>query len=520
VRKLLLLACLVLFLIFCKLTLAQEAEFDTTYNIEYSIDDSLEVTVKENIAVINQTAFAVPSSFTGTITNISIYDIKVYDAKDREIVPQIEEKDKSLIIKIPIENPAIGKDKKTQITLSYKTRDLAQKTGRILTVTIPKAPVSNYMQEYNVALKIPKDFGPQISVTPKPVQEKMEEEGYTLLYNKQTLEQYGISATFGDYQVFDFELGGELKNSSIFTKTTQVIMPPQLKDYQEVSILQIDPKPTKLIKDADGNVLADYKIPGNGSINYAVKGRAKVYNRKVDPEKTAVYNKVPSELNKYLAPGKYWETGNKTIQNLANQQNSPQKIYNYLIKNVGYDYEAAKSGKVAQRKGAVKVLEENTGLCLDFTDAFITLARASGIPAREINGYAYTKDQTKAPAPLGTPENMLLHSWVQYHHPEYGWVSVDPTWGATSGLDYFSRLDNNHLAFMIKGGDAQSFQTPQSITVEFSDEEFSSNESLYSLDDLQVDGGFTSGLGVIVGVGVGLGLCTILAVTLSRLKAR
>jgi len=74
VRKLLLLACLVLFLIFCKLTLAQEAEFDTTYNIEYSIDDSLEVTVKENIAVINQTAFVVPPSFTGTITNISIYD--------------------------------------------------------------------------------------------------------------------------------------------------------------------------------------------------------------------------------------------------------------------------------------------------------------------------------------------------------------------------------------------------------------------------------------------------------------
>ena len=518
-RKIAVSMLIVISIFSCHRVLAQETEFDTTYNIDYSVDNSLEVTVKENIAVINQTASAVPSSFIETITNISIYDIKVSDAKDKEVIPQIEEKDKSLVIKIPIENPAIGKDKKTQITLSYKTRDLAQKTGRILNVTIPKAPVSNYMQEYNVALKIPKDFGPQISVTPKPVQEKMEEEGYTLLYNKQTLEQYGISATFGDYQVFDFELGGELKNSSWFSKTARVVLPPQLKDYQEVSILQIDPKPTKLVKDADGNILADYKIPGNGSVTYTIKGRAKVYNRKIDPEKIAVYDKAPRELSRYLTPGKYWETGNKTIQDLASQQNTPQKIYNYLIKNVGYDYEVAKSGKVAQRKGAVKVLEENTGLCLDFTDAFITLARSAGIPAREINGYAYTKDQTKAPAPLGTPENML-HSWVQYHHPEYGWVSLDPTWGATSGLDYFSRLDNNHLAFMIKSSDTQNFQTPQTISVEFSDAEFSSNESLYKLDDLQVDGDFTSGLGVIVGAGAGLALCTILVVILNRLKGR
>lgn len=513
-------ALLVVALFSCSRTMAQEAEFDTTYNIEYSVDSSLEVTVKENIAIINQTASAVPSSFIETITNISIYDIKVTDAKDKEIVPQIEEKDKSLIIKIPIENPAIGKDKKTQITLAYKTRDLAQKTGRILTVTIPKAPVSNYMQEYNVALKIPKDFGPQISVTPKPVQEKMEEEGYTLLYNKQTLEQYGISATFGDYQIFDFELGGELKNSSLFTKNAQIVLPPQLENYQEISILEINPKPAKLVKDTNGNILANYKIPGNRSVNYTIKGRAKVYNRKIDPELTAVYDKVPREFSKYLASGKYWETGNKTVRDLASQQNNPQKIYNYLTKNVAYDYETAKSGKVTQRKGAVKTLEEETGLCLDFTDTFITLARSAGIPAREINGYAYTKDQTTTPAPLGTPENMLLHSWVQYHHPEYGWVSVDPTWGATSGLDYFSRLDNNHLAFMIKSDDTENLQTPQTILVDFSDGEFNSNASLYNLADLPTDTGLTSGLGVVAATFAGLGLCTIVVVMLSRLKAR
>ena len=74
-------------------TYAQEGDFDTTYNIEYQVDSSLTVSVKETIAVINQSSGAVPSSFIETIKNISIYDIKVADAKDREIEPQIETKE-------------------------------------------------------------------------------------------------------------------------------------------------------------------------------------------------------------------------------------------------------------------------------------------------------------------------------------------------------------------------------------------------------------------------------------------
>lgn len=517
-KKILLLTAAILGSISINHSLAQEAEFDTTYNIEYSVNNSLEVNVKEEIAIINQTASAVPSSFIETITNISVYDIKVFDAKGKEITPQIEEKDKSLVIKIPIEKPAVGKNKKTQIVLSYKTRDLAQKTGRILNVTIPKAPVSDYMQEYNVTLKIPKDFGPQISVAPKPMQEKMEEEGYTLLYNKQTLERYGISATFGDYQIFDFELADQLKNDSVFFKTVKVVLPPQLEGYQEIGILEADPKPARLAKDSSGNILAYYKIPGNGVIRYFIKGKAKVYNRKIDPEKSSTYEKIPGELRKYTTSGKYWETDNDLVRELANQQNTPLKIYNFITRHIAYDYETADSGKVVQRKGAARTLEERKGLCLDFTDAFITLARSAGIAAREINGYAYTRDQTKAPAPSESADNVFLHSWVQYHHPEYGWVSVDPTWGATSGLDYFSKLDNNHLAFSIRSKDDEKFQTPQNITVKFSDDEFYGGKSLYNLDNLPEENKFIFVPGLVVAIFAGLGLCAILIALISRPK--
>lgn len=498
----------------------QESDFDTVYNIEYALNSSLEMEITENIGIINQTSFAVPISFTETITNMSIYDIKAYDSKNKEIVTQVEEKDKSLIIKIPIENPAVGKNKKTQITLTYKTRDLAHKTGRILNVSIPKAPVSNRIQEYNVTLKVPKDFGPQISLSPKPFEEKMEEEGYILIYNKQSLEQYGISATFGDYQVFDFELKGQLKNDSIFSKTQSVVLPPQLNNYQEISLLKIEPKPVKLIKDSNENILAVYKIPSKGQINYIIKGKAKIYNKKINLSQTPDYSQIPKELNIYLKSSLYWETDEKAIKELAKSHDSPEKIYKYITKNLTYDYELLKLNKKPIRKGGLKALTDKKGLCLDFTDAFITLARSAGIPAREVSGYAYTKDPFKNPASQDNSAGVFMHSWVQYYHPSYGWVSVDPTWGATSGLDYFSRLDNNHFALVIRGSYLEDFEVPQDIKVDFSDDEFYSHESLYDLNKIPTETLPNLGLYAILGIVLMLGLCTIFVAAIVRSRGR
>ncbi|MFH1294967.1 MAG: transglutaminase domain-containing protein [bacterium] len=499
---------------------AQEAAFDTTYNIDYTVDDSLVTTVKENIAVINQTGSAVPSSFIETITNISIYDLKVHDAKDREITPEITEEDRSLIIKIPLTDPAIGQGKKTQFTISYKTYDLARKTGRILNVNIPKAPVSNYMQEYNVTVRIPGDFGPQLTVSPKPAQEKMEEEGYVLLYNKQTLEQYGISASFGDYQLFDFELGDTLQNDSFFAKTLELALPPPLKNYQEISITAIDPKPVKLRKDGDGNILAAFRVPGKSRLTVSAKGQAKTYAEHISPLKDTLEHKLPTAYRKYLRPLSVWQIDREQLRAITEPHTSALEIYTYLTEHISYDYENAKLGKISTRQGAAQTLAVGKGLCLDFTDAFIGLARAAGLPAREINGYAYTRDQETTPAPLGADDKILLHSWVQYYQPNYGWVSVDPTWGATSGLDYFHRLDNNHLAFVIKGLDPESPSPPKHIKVTFSTDEYFNRTSLYDLDSIPSSSYFNFSPLLFGALAAGLALCTIWVWATIRPKAR
>jgi len=49
----------------------------------------------------------------------------------------------------------------------------------------------------------------------------------------------------------------------------------------------------------------------------------------------------------------------------------------------------------------------------------------------------------------------MLHSWAEFYDPNFGWIPVDPTWGTTSGIDYFTKLDTNHLAFVVKGADSE-----------------------------------------------------------------
>jgi hypothetical protein len=89
---------------------------------------------------------------------------------------------------------------------------------------------------------------------------------------------------------------------------------------------------------------------------------------------------------------------------------------------------------------------------MEFTDVFITMARIAGIPAREVDGYAYTSDSANHPIFYPGLGSDILHAWVEVYLPGNGWVMIDPTWGSTTGgVDFFGRIDMNRIAFAIKG---------------------------------------------------------------------
>lgn len=236
-----------------------------------------------------------------------------------------------------------------------------------------------------------------------------------------------------------------LKNSNLFPIKTEIALPPET-NYQNVIINQIIPKPTNVKKDNDGNWLAEYYLSPSKSLIIDVNGKANVMlSGKKDPYSD-------NQLNEYLKSRTYWETQSPYIIQASKNLKTAEDIYQFVVGTLSYDYTRTSSGK--PRLGASLALSNpNSAVCLEFTDLFIALSRSIGIPTREVDGYAYTKNSQSRPLSIGED---ILHAWPEYYDKErQSWIMVDPTWGnTTGGVDYFHTFDFDHLAFVVKGLDS------------------------------------------------------------------
>lgn len=71
------------------------------------------------------------------------------------------------------------------------------------------------------------------------------------------------------------------------------------------------------------------------------------------------------------------------------------------------------------------------GVCQDFANLFICLARLLGVPARYVCGYLYT-----GPKHENRAQSEATHAWVQLYLPEVGWKGFDPTNGVLTQTDH------------------------------------------------------------------------------------
>lgn len=71
------------------------------------------------------------------------------------------------------------------------------------------------------------------------------------------------------------------------------------------------------------------------------------------------------------------------------------------------------------------------GVCQDFTNLFICLARLLSVPARYVCGYVYT-----GPKNPNQIQGEASHAWLQVFLPEHGWCGFDPTNGILTQTDH------------------------------------------------------------------------------------
>jgi len=446
-----------LFTIICSLSTAYAAEdFATSYDVVYDIDESGVTTVAEKITLKNLTSKFYATYFERFLGSTQITDLKATDSSGALGITS-SQKGTGTNLNIKFNQQVVGLGKELDWTLQYKTSDFAIRQGKIWQILIPKLSTKSQQDNYKITLSAPLDFGEPALITPVPKSQATHSGKMFLTFDKSELQDAGVSAIFGSNLVYDFSLTYRLQNDSLLPILTHIALPPDTQ-YQDVIFQRIEPQPINVTVDEDGNYLAWYRLSRNQKLDVLVVGSSKLYAKS---KTQSPY--LPDNLRqKYLMSTKYWEADNPAIKaklaeilkgnEEASQQQKAKLIYKYVVNSLKYDPSRVKNSN--ERFGAVTALNNPTTVaCLEFTDLFIAFSRAAGIPARELDGFAYTTNPNLRPLSLGE----VLHAWPEYFDPTRGWVMVDPTWeNTTAGVDYFNRLDLNHFVFAVKGTSSTS----------------------------------------------------------------
>jgi len=442
------LALILLSLLFPFPSFATE-EFETNYNVTYKLLSNGKMEVSQDISLTNKLSNIYATQYSLTLRGGEIENIQAYD-EEGPLKTEIKQDNETITVTVDFNKQVVGTGKTLKFKLTYLALNLAQKKGQIWEINIPRLAEQNTIDNYSLTMVIPKNLGKPAYIRPYPV-EQLGEENYNLFrFTKNQVSSSGINAAFGEFQIFDFNLFYHLENPNQVRGEIEIAIPPDTA-FQKVIYQKIEPEPLNVKVDTDGNWLAKYILAPKQKMTVTAVGKVKLFSQ---PQESFPPPKKEN-LQNNLLPQKFWEVDNPTIFKKAQVLKTPKAIYDFVVKTLDYDFERVKEG--AERMGALKSLDyPKQAICMEFTDLFIALARAAGIPAREVNGFAYTTNEKLKPIGLAID---VLHSWPEYYDEKRKvWIPVDPTWEKTTGgVDYFSKSDLNHFTFVIHG---ESSQTP------------------------------------------------------------
>ncbi len=454
IRKKLLNCLIVLFLfVICNLLFVispvkASGEFTTDFDVTYTVKENGMTEVSNKIILTNVYSDMYATSYSIVLDSITPINPKAYsaDGVNYDLITS-QENDKTTL-KVTFPDTVVGKDRSRIFYMNFDEGSFAIRTGEVWEVTIPRVSEDATFSSYNIKLLVPEKFGQEAYISPQPRTRQTTNGLLEYNFSKSDVEKTGIVAGFGAFQVFAFNLSYHLENPLSKTAVTEITLPPDTA-YQKVYYDNLTPKPFNMYVDQDGNWIAEYKLEARQRVDVLTNGHVQIFSNY-----RPFLSPSNESLNNNLVSSDYWDINNAEITKLSETLKTPKQIYDFVSTKLKYDYTRIKTN--VERLGGVQALNNpQSAICMEFTDLFITIARSAGIPAREINGFAYTENPEIQPLSL---VNDVLHAWPEYYdYDKKVWVPVDPTWGSTTGgVDYFSKLDLRHFTFVIHGKDSKT----------------------------------------------------------------
>lgn len=255
---------------------------------------------------------------------------------------------------------------------------------------------------------------------------------------------------------------GNIVASDVNKLTIYFYIYPKEEDYSIISSIKVNPSAT-LKNDSYVFVWS----PANGNIQYSVKSEvSNVVNLRKINSKIKFPFKAPEQYNIYTQSSELCDSDNINIKKLSNSLASGEddaykvifKLTNWVNSNVNYSLDFRNDTLKSS-----EVLRLKRGACDEFSNLLLAMLRSLNIPARYATGYTY-----------GTygEHKFESHGWLEAWLPEYGWISVDPTYGELGWLDathikLLSSIDpkSSSLEYQWIGGNVESNKLEEKIEV-------------------------------------------------------
>jgi hypothetical protein len=411
----------------------------------------------------------------------TIDSISLSDSQGNQVDYSIEITNRdSIILKVKFPRRVDSSSEYT-LSLSYNSYGLLVTSGKIRDVYIPSFSedysfeTDTTSETVSTELVIPQSYG-RVNFTSPKVEVKASDVNWLLHFEKEQLVGETGWIQVGTEQNYSFQITQPYKKTSEvpdISNTFKVLIPRNVISgpiNQKVFFTKINPVANNIYLDSDGNLVAEFKVPANSSGEISIEGYTVItQNNSVNLRDSGTMSQIPNEVKmNNTEPADYWESNNDLILQEADQlfnqvPESDKNVYDVVSNTYKYvinriDYSEVKRFGLNIRQGALATLQGGAAVCMEYSDLFIALMRAQGVPARAAFGYGYS-----ALDEISSSDSTINHQWAEVYLPNLEqWVSVDTTWGE-NGQELIGG-DLNHFYTHVA---STSPETPSPVEVSF-----------------------------------------------------
>ncbi|KXK26968.1 MAG: Transglutaminase-like superfamily protein [candidate division WS6 bacterium OLB20] len=429
-------------------------EFDVVIDRTYTVESGGAITVVEThrvtnnsenllISRTNEETFQIPVVGDNEPALQQSVQTAVITAEGATLNPNIVYKERFAELRVPYPRE-LRRGQTLEFTLQYTNFGLVEKSGALFDIYAPgfvedfKFSQGLTDVRYNTTFRLASGLPENNFIIPDPASNQVSGGYRVVTFTQESLIGRTVWIQMGRTQFYSFNItqvapATDSRNSG-YMNEYRIVLPRSIDEVeimQNVYFTSITPDPFQVLEDSEGNLIGYFKVPSHENTRIVVEGYAEVAAKEeeIRPDIAGTLAEITADqVMEYTGPAEFWEVGAPQIQSLAadlrgsemNVYEIVEDTYRHVVDTI--DYSEIKRFGINERQGALKTLNGGAAVCMEYSDLFLTLTRAQGIPARAAFGYGYDSR---------LPDNQQeAHQWVQVFMPGSGkWVSVDVTWG-------------------------------------------------------------------------------------------